>query len=99
MLSYKNTRNSSFGHICHNRLITLFQLRQLAKNIMLDFNFSKSNFIEECMDGFYSSSCTEVCGQCVNGSACNKDTGHCKNCSNNFLHPFCKGILPTFCLS
>lgn len=40
VLNYKNTRNSSFGHICHNLLITIFQLRQLAKNIMLDFNFS-----------------------------------------------------------
>lgn len=65
---------------------------------MFDFNSSKSNFIEECMDGFYNSSCNGVCGQCVNGSACKKDTGHCTNCSSNFIHPFCKGILLTFCL-
>lgn len=66
---------------------------------MLDFNFSKSNLIEECTDGFYSSSCTEVCGQCINGLSCNKDTGHCKTCSNNFIHPFCKGTLLKFCCS
>lgn len=60
---------------------------------MFDFNFSKSNFIEECKDGFYNSSCTEVCGQCVNGSACNKEIGYCSQCLNNFEYPFCKGIL------
>lgn len=60
---------------------------------MFDFNFSKSNFIEECKDGFYNSSCTGVCGQCVNGSACNKEIGYCSQCLNNFEYPFCKGIL------
>lgn len=60
---------------------------------MFDSNFTKSNFIEECKDGFYNSSCTEVCGQCVNGSACNKVNGHCTDCLNNFIQPFCKGIL------
>lgn len=46
----------------------------------------------ECAGGFYNSTCTGLCGHCVNGEFCVSESGYCANgCSNNFLYPLCQG--------
>lgn len=48
--------------------------------------------VAECLDGFYNTQCSGVCGSCVNGDVCEKIGGHCVNgCMENYQGPLCRG--------
>ena len=49
-------------------------------------------FFIVCEDGFYGSSCNNICGHCLNEDSCDDKTGTCvTGCHSHFLYPFCKG--------
>lgn len=51
----------------------------------------------ECVDGFYSASCTRLCGHCINAQLCDKVNGHCPGgCTSNFKAPLCQGKFKTY---
>lgn len=55
--------------------------------------FFLNNTVTECLDGFYNTQCSGVCGACVNGDVCEEVRGHCKNgCMQNYQEPLCQGI-------
>lgn len=48
--------------------------------------------VAECLDGFYNTQCSGVCGSCVNGDVCEKIGGHCVNgCMENYQGALCRG--------
>lgn len=62
------------------------------KNIIANVYFHTT--VAECLDGFYNTQCSGVCGFCVNGDVCEKIGGHCVNgCMENYQGPLCRGKL------
>ncbi|XP_070193371.1 receptor-type tyrosine-protein phosphatase kappa-like isoform X2 [Littorina saxatilis] len=43
-----------------------------------------------CMDGYYGASCSEMCGQCLEGEVCDDVNGTCpRGCESGYIPPVC----------
>lgn len=77
-----------FGYLfCRYTIITYFI--KWSRKVFYFINFT----VAECVDGFYNTQCSGVCGACINGDVCEKVEGHCiSGCMPNYQEPLCEGI-------